>query len=369
MKTAKEQVLDLVNGSKHILITTRHQADYDEVATALAWLAWLKMKGKEVNIVLDNDNLGRFDWLPESHHLTLCEHLPRKFTIKVKTDSFKLRELSYELKDDCIEIYLSPKEGRIGSPDISHQENSWSYDLIITLGSPDKNSLGKVFEEFREDIQKTPIINIDRRSDNSNFGQLNIIDLLATSLAEISYEFMKEDLDKTLAHYLLTGMISATQSFQTPRVTPKTLTIASELIVAGAPREEIVLCLYRNKDIDTLRTWGIMLSRLEQKQQLVYSYVTKTELNGKGVDWKALANELILASPTAVVACLFYEQSPEQTSVRVYAKENYDLLAMLEKLNPQGNRRYVEISLAKSRQQAIEEVVALLTEKLKLTVS
>ena len=366
MTSEKQQVLKLMTDSRHVLITTRHQADYDEMATGLAWLAWLKQKGKRADLVVDNDNLKRFDWLPESQQIKLCEHQPQRFTIRLKTDDFKLGELSYELKDNHVEIYLTPKEGRIEPHHIEHVKDNFPYDLVITLGAPDLNSLGRVGQDYRQGLLETPIINIDRRPDNTNYGQLNLVELTATSLAEICFDFFEPELNKTLAYYLLTALISATNSFQTPQVTPQTLKIASQLIVAGAPREEIVLCLYRTKDLATLKTWGVILSRLEQRGPLVYSQLSPADLGEQTIDWKALSDELILASPTAELAALFYEQAPDKIIVRLHAKANYDLMALLGNFQPTGHKRYVEFELPGSLPQVTSQVVDQLLNKLKL---
>ena len=65
-----------------------------------------------------------------------------------------------------------------------------------------------------------------------------------------------------MATALLAGMIAATNSFQSPQVTPQTLELASQLIVRGADRQKVIESLYRTKDIDTLKNWGKVLSRL-----------------------------------------------------------------------------------------------------------
>jgi len=366
MTQEKKQALESIEKSSSILITTCEHADYDEVAAALAWLYFLRTKNKTAELVIDSDNLQRFDWLPESKSIRLCEHQPQIFTIRVKTDKTKLGELSYELKDDYLEIYLTSKDGKFSPQDIEHRESKAQFDLIITLGAPDLASLGQVTDHYRQTLFERPIINIDRRSTNTSFGQVNIIELTATSLAEVCYDIFQSKLDKTLAHYLLTGMIAATNSFQTPQVTPQTLQIASDLIVAGAPREEIVLCLYRNKDINTLRAWGVVLSHLEQSGSIIYSSIKREELKETELNWQDLAEELILTSPGAHLAVLFYQREFTVTEAHIVAREHYNLPQLLQSLNPSGSKQHVTITLNKSLAEAQAETIALLQDKLKL---
>lgn len=364
-KEEQKQIEGLIAKSNKILVTTRSHADFDEVATGLAWLSLLNSQDKDVDLVIDADNLNRFDWLPESNKIKLCQHQEKRFVIKVKTDQTKLAELSYEVKEDHLEIYLTPKEGKISSEHIEHQENSFDYDLIIALGAKDLQALGEVYDDYREGFHNTPIISISNRPDTSEYGQINLIELTATSLAEVSFPFFENALTKQVAHYLLTSMISATQSFQTPKVRPKTLEIASRLIEAGAPREEIVMCLYRNKDLNTLKQWGVMLSRLEQKGNIAYTSATHEDFDISSIDWTALANELILASQTADIAVLFY-QTKETNLVYVFAKEQYDLLDLLQQYEPKGRRRQVKFEIAGESQQITQQILDLLDQKLKM---
>ena len=90
------------------------------------------------------------------------------------------------------------------------------YDLIITVDSPDLESLGKLFEENTDFFYNTPIINIDHSSDNENYGQINHVDLTASSTAELIFNMFEEYdmkmINEDIATCLLTGIFTATDS-------------------------------------------------------------------------------------------------------------------------------------------------------------
>lgn len=144
-----------------------------------------------------------------------------------------------------------PEGGNFKDSDVSTGSEGYKYDLVITLGAANLESLGKVFTNHRDFFFQTPIINVDRSLLNENFGQLNIVESSLTSLAELSYRLLKNNLDKDIMTALLAGMITATNSFQSPQTTPETLELASQLIIKGADRVAIIEELYRTKDIDT----------------------------------------------------------------------------------------------------------------------
>lgn len=369
MQSEITQISSLIDQAKVILITTRSEGSYDEIATGLAWLQWLRAKGKQAEFIVEHTQLSMFQWLPQATEIQPAGQYEHKhFVLRIKTDNFQLGELRYEVGEKYLDIMLGAKSGTITPADIAPLKADFPFDLVITLGAADRNSLGQLATEYREQLQKVPIINIDRRLDNANYGQINLVNITATSLAEICYEIFKPQLDAQLAHYLLTSMIAATRSFQSPQVSPDTLRLASELMVAGAKRDEIVLNLYRNKNLATLKVWGQILARLKQEDGVVYSFVSRDEVADATLDWWGLCQELILTSPQAKIAVLLYQEEFEKTTVHAVARENFDLTILLARYQPKGTRRQIEFAIPQALPTIEKEVLALLAEKMK-TVS
>jgi hypothetical protein len=370
MQSEITQIQSLIDQSKVILITAPSEASYDEVATGLAWLQWLRAKSKQAELILEHTQLSVFSWLPQAKEIQPAGQYEHKhFVIRIKTDNFKLGEFRYEVGDKYLDIMLGTKSGTITPADISPLKADFPFDLVITLGVAERSSLGQLATEYREQLQKVPTINIDRRPDNTNFGQINLVNITATSLAEICYELFKPNLDAQLAQYLLTSMISSTRSFQTPQVSPETLRLASELMIAGAKRDEIVLNLYRNKNLATLKVWGQILARLKQEDGIVYSFISRDEVADATLDWWGLCQELILTSPQAKIAVLLYQEEFEKTTVHSVARENFDLTILLSRYQPKGTKRQVEFSIDQALPTIEKEVLALLAEKMKTIAS
>src|SRR3989344_5179528 len=171
-----DQIKSLIDRSRSILVTTRTNARFDEVTACLAWDLWLKKLGKEVEVVIDHQNIAQFRWLPDSVSLLAPQSEQRShhhYILRIKTAQAKLEELKYQVKNDYLEIHLATREGGLKPEDVEPLRIDFPYDLVIVLGASDLASTGQVLSFYQEQLSRVPIINIDRRLDNRNFGQLN----------------------------------------------------------------------------------------------------------------------------------------------------------------------------------------------------
>lgn len=359
----KNELNNLVEGAHHILITGLANPSADVLATAATWYLYLLKKNKQVDTVFDGQ-LAHHDFFPKNLEWgQKLEHLNR-FKIILNTSKIKVQQLSYDVLGDALEIDIVSDGGTFSAEDVETEQGDYKYDLVLILGAPSLETLGNIFSEHRHFFHDIPIINIDRSVLNENYGQLNLVDTKATSLAEISYDFLKEDLDEDMATNILAGMIAATNSFQSPQVTPASLELASQLIVKGARRGEVIEALYRTKDIATLKNWGRVLSRLIRREHLISSHLQHEELTDLPQDFQDLVRDLILATPGAQVAVIFYQLTLDQTEAWVYGIHNIDVLDLTKEFNPNGHRHFAKIILDKSLTDAQELLSEKISEKL-----
>jgi phosphoesterase RecJ-like protein len=234
--------------------------------------------------------------------------------------------LSYGVEGDQLNIFITPKEGAVLPDDVATSSADFDFDLIITLDVQTFRNLGPLFETNAEFFYQTPVLNIDHHATNESFGQINLIDLVATSTAEIVLELLqqlKPDLvDDAVATNLLTGIITKTRCFRTSSVTPKSLAAASRLIEVGAKRDEIIRHLYQTHSLSTLKLWGRALARLKEdfRGQFVWTLIGQTDFEKSGTDEVALLGvieELIANTPRARVVAILYEPEPGKTRALV----------------------------------------------------
>lgn len=351
--TPDQQLLELINKTKRILISFSSSRGGDAIGSSLALAKFLEKQGKQVDIVVDLWQLpANLKFLPDSQKIKSQMTALRKFIISLDLSGKQLSDLSYNIENNRLYIYLTPKNGTFSATDLNTKSANFIYDLIIVVDSPDLESLGEIYNNNTEFFYQTTIINIDRSTANEHFGQINIVNFNAAATAELVYKIMHnihpQDIDADIATCLFTALTSATKSFKTPAVTPDTLALASELIGLGARREEVVTQLYRTKTISMLKLWGRALARLKNdpSRKLVWLLLQPDDFIKSGSGEEVLPgviDELVTTSPEAGVIVLIYEKKSGTSSLLLYAGLGRNALDLLKPFNPTGDR-----SLAKA---------------------
>jgi phosphoesterase RecJ-like protein len=372
-----QQVLEAIKRSSRPLICLPTGANSDHYASALGLAKVLKKLDKQSTIVAADGKPPKNIQFISGHEGIggKLEDL-RKFVIELDASKTKVDELSYEIKDEKLYVYLSPKNGFWDAKDVRTSTSGYRYDLIICIGSPDYESCAQLYSENPDFFYRTPIINIDRSPENEHYGQINIVDLTASSCGEVCHDLIEsiesELIDEEVATAFLTGMIAKTKSFKTSNVTPKTLQTASKLIAKGAKRDHIVQNLYRTRSIPTLRLWGRALARLkvDEKAHIVWSILSQQDFLHAGTgeeDLLDVIDELIATSPQARVVVLIYENSEHNVCAIVRAERPLDAIALCAKFHAAGVREEVRLCFVKKNVVQVEkELIGELSEKLKI---
>ena len=321
-----QQIFETVAKSSHPLIVFRKNWSGDAIASSLALRAAMeKMNKPAVDIACDGFSTPKnFSFLPAVETIRPAIANLRNLVISLDVADNRIGGLHYEMNGGKLNIFVAPEQRNIDTKDVSASLSDYKYDLAIVLDSPDLESLGGIYHGNSEFFYKIPLINIDHSPANEHFGQINLVEMNATSTAEIIFNFLENLnpnlIDEEVATLLLTGMISKTRSFKTVAVTPRTLGIASQLVARGARREEIIKNLYQTKTIGTLKLWGRALMRLKSdpSAKIVWSLLTRDDFTTSGAEEEELPeviDELIANSPDADIVVLFYEipytNSPE----------------------------------------------------------
>ena len=379
MLNQEQQIFEQIKKAKNILITFNKTWEGDAIASALALFLVCKKQEKNVEIVAEKFNKNAlFNFLPAYSNIKTSLNVSQDFIISLDTSNAKIGQIKYNAKKSSLDFIISPKEGFFTHDDISSDSENLKYDLIITLDTPDLESIGSIYDNNTNFFYKTPIINIDHHSNNERFGQINHIELTAISTTEILFnlisEYSKNLIDENIATCLLTGIISKTKSFKTQNITPQSLAISSQLITMGADREKIVNKLYRSRSLNLLKLWGRVLARLtgSPEKNLVWSILTladfnKTEANEN--DLTELIDELIVNIPQANIIVLIYESSlgdgkNNVTKAIIYSVKNINSLNLAKKFNPSGTRSFVKIQLDKPLSEAEPEIINTIKEEL-----
>ncbi|PJA45317.1 hypothetical protein CO174_03995 [Candidatus Uhrbacteria bacterium CG_4_9_14_3_um_filter_50_9] len=371
-----QQVLEAIKRSNRPLICVPASGGPDTYASAMGIANVLKKLEKHPTIVAADGAAPKNLHFLENHKdiQPRLENL-RQFVIELDASKTKVEEVSYEMKDDKLLLYLSPKKGFWDQKDVRASASGYRFDLIICIGSADYESCAHLYRENPDFFFRTPIINIDHSPENEHYGQLNIVDLTASACGEVCHDLIESIepglIDEHTATAFLTGMIAKTKSFKTNNVTPKTLQTASKLIAKGANRDLIVQQLYRTRSVNTLRLWGRALARLkaDEETKMVWTLLSQQDFmhaGGAEDDLPDVIDELIASSPNAKVVILLYEMSDRNICAIVRTERPLDAIQLTSQFNTAGTREEVRLCFNKKTIVQVEqELTKAIKEKLK----
>lgn len=374
-----QQLQQLLKDKRNILISFGKDASGDTIASALALFAFLKKNNKPTDIICDQFVLPQnFKFLNHSDQIQNKFSYFQKLIITLDTEQGGIQELSYDVKDKKLRIFITPKEGVLDKENIRATQSEHKHDLIFILGTPDLASLGEIHQNNVQYFNRTPIINIDNKSSNEHFGHLNFVDLTAASVAEVLHNILQkigeEHIDEQIATALLTGLIHETKSFKSANVKPDTLAAASKLISLGADREKIVNNLYCTKTLSTLKLWGTALSHLQQNKDigLVWTTITRDDFTRCGAteaDLYGIMHELINTSPDAKLSLLMHEHTDATNQNFIHCllntNSNHDVMKMTQTYSSKGSIKNVSFKITgKTLKEAEEELITHLKKQL-----
>ena len=157
-------------------------------------------------------------------------------------------------------------------------------ELIFTL---DFNALHRTGEMEQVLAKlKAPFIMIDHHQKPDEYATVTYSDTSFGSTCEMIYNFIsflgkKQDIDKTIATCIYTGILTDSGSFRFPKTTGNTHRIVAELIDLGVENTEIPSLLFENSSFGRLQLLGRALQNMKviKEHKTAYTTLTQYELN------------------------------------------------------------------------------------------
>ena len=161
------------------------------------------------------------------------------------TVSFPYREgeiekISYTLEEGKLNILVKAGEDGLtfSEKDIEYKRGGGAPGLIFVVGTPRISDLGNVFDI--EALKDSKVINIDYKPENQGYGDIPLLGKDASSVSELVASILQSlgfKIDVDIASNLLSGIISATDNFQNPRISPLSFEMAAILLKKGGVRQ------------------------------------------------------------------------------------------------------------------------------------
>lgn len=336
-KTPKRQALGLLKQSKEILIVGPQRWDADAAAGVLALNTMLKKCEKTTVAVAPDKTPRQLQFLPNSDAISQTLGSGNDFVISISTKSAKIKNLNATEHGDVVDLVLET-EGMLDPSDLAFRRHTERFDAIVIIGADAPEDCGKLYSENSQLFAETPIINISVSPANELFGRVNLVDASASSVCELLADLFEADedwqkhVDKELSTVLLSGLLSATDSFLAPNTSARALELAAVLQKNGANQSDVVEHLFKQKSFANLRVLGRLLGNLQMDSahRFAWTNLTASDLELTETTFDDLdgwSDQLLRHINDTDLVVAFIEKG-DDSLVQFRAKNEFDLSAL-----------------------------------------
>lgn len=278
----------LVGEAQSIIIVTHERPDADAVGSLLALSLALEERGKRSTPVLYEGLPNRYAFLPGSSSV----------------------------------VGTPPDEA----------------DLLMVVDCSDFERTGFSPSDFPRKAD----VNIDHHPTNDQFAMLNMVHTGAAATTQILYSLFFDlgwHLSGPVATNLMAGLISDTIGFRTSSVTPETFQVASNLMKVDIPYVDTYARLIHRRSFDAVRYWGPGLSKLQQRDGLIWTTLTLEDRVAAGYSGSGDADlvDILTTISGAQTVLVFVEQTEGQVKVSWRSLNGVDVSQLAERFGGGGH--------------------------------
>jgi phosphoesterase RecJ-like protein len=212
---------------------------------------------------------------------------------------------------------------------VRHIKKASTYDVALILDCGQLSRIG----DAGETIGKIPvIINIDHHISNTGFGDIQLIDPLACSTAEIVYRLIKAmdvPIDKAIATSIYTGILTDTGSFRFSNTNQAAFAISKEMAELGVEAHNVAQHVYGTYSLGRIKLLNLALDSIEISDNGKLSVMTVTgamleETGTQAEDVDGLINYARRIEDVKVAA-LIQEQKNGKTNSNIQGRYHVSL--------------------------------------------
>lgn len=238
---AKQQIVDTIQGADTILVTVSADPSVDELSAALGLTMYLNDMGKHATAVMSGALPPAITFLePEKTFEPTVDSL-RDFVIAL--DKEKADHLRYKVEGDVVKIFITPYKTVITDKDLQFTQGDYNVEMVVALGVTDQEHLDKALSAHGKIFHDASVATVGLSQ--STLGTIDWADETASSVAELTTSLidgLKSDdhpVSSQVASALLTGIVGATDRFSNDKTSARTMSLAGELMAAGANQQLI----------------------------------------------------------------------------------------------------------------------------------
>jgi len=239
-KQTIQRLKDTIAKSNSIGIAVGQNPSIDEMGGALALYLLLKKANKQVSIASPTDPIV------EISSLVGIDRVQRSLSgssgdliVSFPYQEGEIEKVSYTLENNFLNIIVKASEQGLSfnDKDVKYTRGSGNIDLLIVVGAATLDQIGDIIDS--QQLANISIINIDNDPNNQGYGDIVLVTPEASSVSEHVADIVLSlgfQLEQDLAQNLLSGIMSATDNFQSPQTSSLAFEVSAFLMKHGARR-------------------------------------------------------------------------------------------------------------------------------------
>lgn len=321
------QILGFIQDHDNYLISAHINADGDAYASMVAVHLLLGALGKHTAMVLnDKENDQRFAFLKDFDTI-----------------------LAYDDELDLSNKFINGK-----------------VESAIVLDVPSYSRLGDV-HKLLPDAEN--VLKIDHHPSEDTMGEMDWVDINASSTASMVYELYKQSgakIDLEMAKALYTGILYDTGRFSYSNTTERDYAIAAEMVSLGVKPAKITNRVFFENSFDAYRTIGKGLDSLERHLdgRVCSIYLGHSDLDGQDQNEIEQLATYSVSVRGADVGLFIREIEPGFHKISLRSREIVDVNRVARAFNGGGHVRASGCRISGDRKTVIENLVREIAKQL-----
>lgn len=253
---AKQQVVERIKSTTNILVTVSRNPSVDELSAALGLTLMLNKLDKHATAVFSGAVPPAIDFLEPGKTFENTTDSLRDFIIAL--DKEKADRLRYKVEEDVVRIFITPYKTTITDKDLNFSQGDFNVELIIALGVEKRDDIDAAVTAHGRILHDATVVTINASAQQGSIGSIDWSDAGASSLCEmlmsLSEALQSGILDQQMSTALLTGIVAATDRFRNEHTSPKVMTMAAQLMAAGANQQLIASKLEESHELANIQS-------------------------------------------------------------------------------------------------------------------
>lgn len=252
-QNAKQQIVEQIRASSNILVTVSNNSSVDELSAALGLTVMLNNLKKHATAVVSGEIPPAIEFLEPGKTFENTVDSLRDFIIAL--DKEKADHLRYKVEGDVVKIFITPYRTTIDENDLEFSQGDYNVELVLALGVDSQENLDSALSAHGRILHDATVATLSCGDKHSRLGSIDWYESSASSISEMLVslsEALKDDeplLDEQTATALLTGIVAATDRFSNNKTSSKVMTMAAQLMAAGANQQLIAAKLEEAHEI------------------------------------------------------------------------------------------------------------------------